>query len=141
MYYWKASSDDGAYEEVSPSKYHTKKEAYEQMRAAALHKACWNTQYDEDFDDESMKIEYQFVFSQDKIIHKSYSGTYTYEIVEEPDKHVMQFGIDILTIETVTEEEIVKALDKSGITVVGVCWHATWTEDDYEHGRPPIASD
>ena len=83
MYYWKASSDDGAFEDKSERGFATQKEAYEDMRNAALEKMKWNTEYDEDFE-ENIPIGYDvhFVFAQGKITHESYSGLYTYEIYE-----------------------------------------------------------
>lgn len=79
---WIASSNDGAFEDMSEKVFKTKKECYEDMRNAALEKMKWNTQYDEDFNDEDdEKIGYCVWFSQDKITHDSYSGLYTYQII------------------------------------------------------------
>lgn len=89
MYYWIANSDDGAFEEDSirdyGKKFNTKREAYDDMRNAALEKMKWNTEYDEDYDEPDEYIDYDvhFEFSQGKITHKSYSGLYTYEIKEQ----------------------------------------------------------
>lgn len=80
-YYWRASSNDGSYLEESRLLFSTKREAYEDMRNAALDKMKWNTEYDEDFED-GIPIDYTVMFSQDKIIHESFSGKYIYEIVE-----------------------------------------------------------
>lgn len=86
MYYWVANSDDGAYciNNINQC-FKTQKEAYDDMRDAALEKVKWNTQYDEDYADGTEVIDYDihFKFSQNKIIHESYSGTYTYEIKEK----------------------------------------------------------
>lgn len=88
MYYWIANSDDGAFEEDSirdyGKKFNTKKEAYDDMRNAALEKMKWNTEYDEDFED-NIPIGYtvNFMFARDRITHESYSGLYTYEIKEQ----------------------------------------------------------
>lgn len=80
-YKWFANSDDGAFEDESSLTFFSKKECYESMRNAALEKMKWNTQYDEDFnDEEDASIGYKVSFSQNKIIHESYSGVYTYEI-------------------------------------------------------------
>jgi len=57
----------------------TLKECYEDMRNAALEKAKWNTEFDEDFD-EGVAIDYAFTFHPLKVVHKSYSGTYTYVV-------------------------------------------------------------
>lgn len=89
MYYWIANSDDGAYEMDSirdlGKQFETKREAYDDMRDAALEKMKWNTEFDEDYADETEIIEYNvhFEFSQNKITHESYSGLYTYEIKEK----------------------------------------------------------
>ena len=85
MYHWKASSNDGAYEDESKCGFETKREAYDDMRDAALTKMKWNTEYDEDYADGTEEIEYDvhFSFSQGKIVHESYSGIYTYEIYEQ----------------------------------------------------------
>ena len=82
MYYWKAKSNDGAFEDESDQGFVTKKDAYDDMRDAALTKMKWNTEYDEDFYD-TEEIVYDVSFSQDKIIHESYSGMYIYEIYEQ----------------------------------------------------------
>lgn len=87
MYYWVAKSDDGAFEENSirdyGKRFKTEREAYNDMRNAALEKMKWNTEYNEDFDEENMVISYGVTFSLNRIIHISYSGIYTYEIKEE----------------------------------------------------------
>ena len=84
MYKWFCKSNDGAYEEESKYNFETKKEAYNNMRNAALEKMKWNTEYDEDFDDEDDEIDYHvdFSFSKGMIVHESYSGVYTYVIKE-----------------------------------------------------------
>lgn len=79
---WFASSSDGCFEDMSEKVFKTKKECYEDMRNAALEKMKWNTQYDEDFEDEDDEwIGYHVMFSKDKITHDSYSGLYTYQII------------------------------------------------------------
>ena len=83
-YTWKASSDDGSYEVVSPATFDTKESAYEDMRAAALEKMKWNTDF---YDvEEDNTIGYTAHFSRNKIVHESYSGIYTYEIVPINEK-------------------------------------------------------
>ena len=54
------------------------------MRNAALEKMKWNTEYREDFGDleDGEYIGYKVRFSKEVIIHESYSGIYTYKIVE-----------------------------------------------------------
>ena len=78
-YYWIAESNDG-FDDKSTKIFDTQKEAYEDMRSAALEKMKWNTEYDEDFTD-CDTIEYEVHFYKDEIVHGSYSGIYTYRIV------------------------------------------------------------
>lgn len=78
-YKWVASSDDGWFEDKEKSIFSSKEDCYNDMRNAALEKMKWNTQFAEDFED-GVGIGYEVTFSPDKITHKSYSGTYTYEI-------------------------------------------------------------
>ena len=84
-YSWKAWSDDGCFEDKSRREFSTKKEAYLDMREYALEKVQWNTQWD-DLDDNNDSIGSSMSFSQNQIVHQSYSGFYTYEIVEIRDK-------------------------------------------------------
>ena len=81
-YKWVASCDDGAFNDESKKVFITKEECYNDMRNSALEKMKWNTEYKHDFDCEDDSIGYEVSFSQNKIVHKSYSGTYTYKIVE-----------------------------------------------------------
>ena len=81
LYMWVASSDDGCYNEQSKVKFDNIKFAYNNMRDAALEKAKWNTEFDEDFED-NVPIGYEFSFSPTEIVHISYSGVYTYKIIE-----------------------------------------------------------
>jgi hypothetical protein len=39
----------------------------------------WNTEYDEDFEENDC-INYEVEFYKDKIVHHSYSGTYTWRL-------------------------------------------------------------
>lgn len=80
-YRWVASSDDGAFEDNSKTLFSSKKSCYNNMRRHALAKMEWNTQYDEDFCD-CDSIGYEVQFTPNSIIHKSYSGVYTYQIIE-----------------------------------------------------------
>lgn len=86
-YSWKAKSNDGSYEAGATRDFTTKREAYEDMRKAALEKMEWNTGW-EDFSDMDEKdwIGYNVKFHRNYIVHESYSGIYTYEIVEIHDK-------------------------------------------------------
>lgn len=85
-YSWKAKSDDGNYE-CQGLLFNTKEDAYNDMRNHALEKMKWNTEWC-DFSDmaEEDWIGYNVKFHQDYIIHESYSGTYTYEIVVVREK-------------------------------------------------------
>lgn len=83
-YFWIAKSDDGSFEDKSREDFFTKKSAYEDMRKHALEKMSWNTEWT-DLDCNGDSIGYEVHFSVDKIIHKSYSGEYTYEIVSLRD--------------------------------------------------------
>ena len=57
-------------------------------------------------------------------------------------KHIRQFAVDVIDSDySITEEEIAKALEDVGFIVIGCAWKATWTEEGYEHGEPPISSD
>jgi hypothetical protein len=86
-YTWIASSNDGSYEASSCRFFDTKKEAYEDMRNEALEKMKWNTELSDFSDmDESDWIGYNVKFHPNYIVHESYSGIYTYEIVEKRDK-------------------------------------------------------
>ena len=80
-YKWVAKSDDGAFEDESRTLFSSKKSCYIHMRRHALLKMEWNTQYDEDFCD-CDSIGYEVQFTPNSITHKSYSGVYTYQIVE-----------------------------------------------------------
>ena len=62
------------------------------MRNSALEKMKWNTQYEEDFHDVDGYIGYNVKFSQDKIIHESYSGVYTYEIKEIKEMKTLELN-------------------------------------------------
>ena len=79
MFYWKAKSNDSCFEDKSTCLFKTKKEAYDDMRNAALNKMKWNTEFEEDFAEENT-IDYHISFSKNSIVHNSYSGQYTYKI-------------------------------------------------------------
>ena len=83
-YTWKAASDDGAFEDKGRRWFNTKKEAYEDMREYALEKMQWNTEWEDV--DESDTLGYKAHFSRNKIVLKSYSGIYTYEIIAREEE-------------------------------------------------------
>lgn len=85
-YSWKAKSDDGNFGD-NGGWFETHEEAYKDMRNHALEKMKWNTEF-EDFSDMDEKdwIGYDVKFHPNYIVHESYSGTYTYEIIKKREK-------------------------------------------------------
>lgn len=79
-YRWVAESNDLSFEDESRQEFASKEECYNDMRNAALEKMKWNTEFTDC--DENDTLGYKVHFSQNKIIHESYSGVYTYEIKE-----------------------------------------------------------
>ena len=79
-YKWVAQSNDG-WDDESTQTFSDKKEAYNDMRKAVLSKMTWNTEFDEDLYDGGI-VTYKVEFAQNMIKHESFSGIYTYEIVE-----------------------------------------------------------
>lgn len=79
-YKWVAESNDRSFEDESRQEFTSKEECYNDMRNAALEKMKWNTEFTDC--DENDTLGYKVHFSQNKIIHESYSGVYTYEIKE-----------------------------------------------------------
>ena len=90
-YRWIASSSDGAFQDESKKLFSSKEDCYNDMRNAALEKMKWNTEYRNDFFD-AETITYGVAFSKEKIIHESYSGVYTYEIIEVEKKHHVELS-------------------------------------------------
>ena len=84
-YKWVVESNDGSFKDESRQEFTSKEECYNDMRNAALEKMKWNTEYAQDFND-CESIEYRVTFYQERIIHVSYSGVYTYEIKEFEEK-------------------------------------------------------
>ena len=82
---WVAYSNDGSYEDFSRGSFDNKKDCYNDMRNAVLEKMKWNTEYDEDFPCTDDAVGYKVRFTQDMIIHTSFSGTYVYKIVGADD--------------------------------------------------------
>lgn len=104
MYKWVCNSDDGYFEDSDIDHhctFETQEECYYDMRDAVLAKMTWNTEWTDlledcgDYEDKdgivTMKekddtgywgIGYDVRFYTHKIVHTSYSGTYTYEIVK-----------------------------------------------------------
>lgn len=118
-YTWVATSDDGAFEDESRILFGTKEACYNDMRNAALEKMKWNTNIMEDFQDGTETIGYEVYFSPDEIIHISYSGKYTYKIVEQPQKKEYAVSLPFsgslnVAVEATCEEE---ALSKAKIAI------------------------
>lgn len=78
-YMWEATSNDHSYHEESKRIFETRREAYEDMREAALKKMKWNTEYAEDFKD-GEPIVYEVSFHPETIKNESYSGNYCWHI-------------------------------------------------------------
>lgn len=78
---WIASSNDGCFEDGSQEVFATREECYNDMRNAVLEKMKWNTDFHEDFEEDDDVIGYDVQFSRNKIVHTSYSGTYTYTML------------------------------------------------------------
>jgi hypothetical protein len=120
-YKWIASSNDG-WEDEAKKEFATKKEAYEDMRKAVFEKMCWNTEFDEDLSD-GCSVPYEVKFQQDKIVHKSFSGTYTYEIV--PVKEIKTYKVKINYVERYSCEVAVEATsEQEALDKVGDEWDA-----------------
>ena len=93
-YKWVANCSDGNFDDCSKRMFETKKECYIDMRNNALEKMKWNTEYT-DFESENDSIGYEVSFKQDKITHNSYSGLYTYEIVEVTEMDELQTKLNM----------------------------------------------
>ena len=101
-YLWTANSDDGCFEDKSEKAFDTQEECYMDMMNHAVNKMKWNVEYSDVMEDQhliddnglirtdekSMQggyIGYEARFYPHKIVHTSYSGTYTYEIKKRQD--------------------------------------------------------
>lgn len=57
-------------------------------------------------------------------------------------KLIKQYSVDILIDDEeimecdIDEEEIARALEETGYTVLGSRWRVTWDEEGYKAGRP-----
>lgn len=91
-YKWFANSSDGSFDDESKEYFTSKEECYNDMRNSALEKMKWNTEW-EDVDDDDT-IGYRVHFSRNKIIHESYSGLYTYVIIETADMKTLELTQD-----------------------------------------------
>lgn len=115
-YYWVAESNDGSFTDESKVKFDTKKEAYIDMRNAVLEKMKWNTEFDEDFETGMDVIGYNVEFSQDTIVHSSYSGVYTYEIKETSQtikvRRYLELDVEVENYDEMPITEICAHIDK-----------------------------
>jgi hypothetical protein len=102
-YKWVATSNDG-WEDESTKDFDTKKEAYNDMRESVFSKMHWNTEFDEDLSDDSI-VDYKVEFRQNRIIHKSFSGVYTYQVVEIEDEKDYLIYADV----TICVHDFIKA--------------------------------
>jgi len=54
---------------------------------------------------------------------------------------IIQYSIDIKEYSGISEKDIKKVLEDVGLVVCGISWKASWTEEDYDNGKPPYAYD
>ena len=111
---------DWAFEDNSNTTFETEGECYKDMQAHALEKMKWNTNYEDgDFadctDDYYDGITYEVHFAKRMIVHKSYSGTYVYIIVNE-DENPSYY--DVFSKERVQELKGLGYLDPANISTI-----------------------
>ena len=80
MYRWYSASEDGISTNKSYYTFDTMKDCYNDMRDYAILLMCWNTQFDDDFED-NVAIGYRALFQKDRILLSSYSGRYCLKIL------------------------------------------------------------
>lgn len=102
-YLWTAKSDDDCFHDKSDRVFDTQEECYNDMMEHAVDKMKWNVDYWDVIDGQNILekngikqtnevgkdagyIGYEVKFMPHKIVHTSYSGTYTYEIVTKEDE-------------------------------------------------------
>ena len=56
-------------------------------------------------------------------------------------EYITQFSFDIAEDGDTHSDDLREVLETAGYVVVGASWKATWSPEDYENGRPPLASD
>ena len=82
-YKWVANCNDNSFYNDESRLFDTMEECYYDMRRNALGKMTWNTEWCDVNDmDEDCYIDYKVKFSRDRITHESFSGIYTYKIIE-----------------------------------------------------------
>jgi len=152
-YRWTAHSDDGCYNESS-CLFDTQEKCYENMMNVAINKMKWNLEWSDVLSDGATKTEskglvttvepigYELKVNADEIVHKSYSGTYTYriEVVQKEWKprfkvnDILRKGTTVAIIACANENETNPDNFGYRMTIVGHTppkWNE-WTKDD-EH--------
>lgn len=110
-YKWVAASNDGAFEDESCKEFTSKRECYNDMRNAALEKMKWNTEFTNCDDNDTLG--YKVHFSQNKIIHESYSGVYTYEIKEVQEMKTIELTDEQKRMISVAINSVVQDIEKA----------------------------
>ena len=92
---WIAKSDDGGFSDASKYLFDSPKEAYDDMRSAALEKMKWNTEWTDVIkgvveDNDYPSLGYEVYFCPSWIEHTSYSGTYTYKIIPATSEDLLR---------------------------------------------------
>ena len=119
-YKWVAYCHDWAFEDKSNGTFEDEIECYKDMQAHALEKMKWNTSIEDgDFEycenDYTDGITYEVHFAKKMIVHKSYSGTYVYLIVNE-DENPSYY--DVFSKERVEELKGLGYLDPANISTI-----------------------
>ena len=119
-YKWVAYCHDWAFEDKSETTFEDEIECYKDMQAHALEKMKWNTSIEDgDFEycenDYTDGITYEVHFAKKMIVHKSYSGTYVYLIVNE-DENPSYY--DVFSKERVEELKGLGYLDPANISTI-----------------------
>jgi hypothetical protein len=82
-YMWIGNSNDGSYFERSRTTFDNEEDCYKDMVNEVSEKIKWNTEWCDCREYET--IHYDITYSRRKIVHKSYSGIYTYNLIEVSD--------------------------------------------------------
>lgn len=119
-YKWVAYCHDWAFEDKSNGTFEDENECYYDMRNAALEKMKWNTNIEDgDFEycqnDYTDGITYEVHFAKKMIVHKSYSGTYVYLMLEEDETDSY---FDVFSKERVEELKGLGYLDGFNIATI-----------------------
>lgn len=124
---WIAKSDDGSFEDASKYLFDSLKEAYDDMRNAALNKMKCNTQYDAYFPD-CEKLSYEVRFSPMRIEHTSYRRTYRYEIVPAE----LEDGLCMTKKPKVSREEATMFISMYGFNRIWATFYGGKSNIDFE---------